>query len=107
MPGEMASGLGFPKEGWQIAAAVDDALDADRIARETEQDEVSADDGKPRPFADLRAEPVEERPLGDCENLLPDLLEKRDCAPGIVFRNEMGDGFEIAFDEAGEFYAHS
>jgi hypothetical protein len=49
---------------------------------------------------------LEKWPLGDCENLLPDLVEERDCAPRIVFGNKTRDGFEIAFDETGEIETH-
>lgn len=90
----------------QVAAAVNDSLDAHGSGDNAEEDNVAAHNGQPRSFANFGTKPIEERPLPDSEDLMPDLPDEGNCTLRIVFGDEIGNGFKIAFDKAGEFEAH-
>jgi len=87
----------------QVTASVDDPLDADHVASDVEEDQVVPGNCEACIHSDLWAELIEERLLADLKDLPPNFLEKRNGSRRIVLCDEIGDCFQIAFDEAGEF----
>jgi hypothetical protein len=90
----------------QVAAAVDDTLDANGVRNNAEENQVTADDGQPGAFANLGAKLIEEWMLPDLEDRAPDSADEQNRALRTLFGDEIGDRFEIAFDKPGEFQAH-
>ena len=98
----------------EVAAAVNDTFDAHGSGYRgahgsgdnAEEDNVAAYDGQPCCFANFGTKLIEERLLSDSEDLMPDLPDEGNCPLWIVFGDEIGNGFKIAFDKAGEFEAH-
>jgi hypothetical protein len=94
-------GIALEKRG-EIAATIDDALDADDVYSHSKKNDVISKDRNPRPFADLRTKLIEERLLTNPKDFLPNLIQERKRAVRIVFGNESGDCVKVTFDEAGE-----
>jgi hypothetical protein len=92
---------------WQIATAVDDALDANDLADDAKEDDVSSHDCEARVFADLRTKLIEQRLPTDAVDFSANLADKTHGAAGIVLGDEVADGLQIAFDPARKLYAHS
>ena len=86
----------------EVAATVDDALDADGLGQHTEEDDLSPDNSQARLLADFRTKLVGQRVFGNAVELLPYFMNERDGAAGIVFGDELCNGLEIAFDVARE-----
>ncbi len=86
----------------QIAAAIDDALDADSIGDHAEEDNIMAHDSKPGCFADLGAQLVKIRLFADFQDGMPNLPDQPNCPLRTILSDEIGDAFEVGLDKAGE-----
>ena len=63
----------------QVAATVDDTLDAYRSGNDAEEDNITAHYGEARPFANFGTKLIKKRLLPDAVNLMPDLPDEGNC----------------------------
>jgi hypothetical protein len=94
--------LGLLKQWRQVAATVENALYANAIGDDAEEDDVATDDFKARAFANLGAELIKEGLLCDLQDRAPNLPNDFDCAQWVVVRHELCGCFQIAFNMPGE-----
>lgn len=86
-------GLLSVQQRGQIAAAIENAFNPDGFAQNPKQNDVTSDYRQTGVFADLRSKLVRQRLVPDLTNLFADLADERDCAEGIIVRDEVGDSF--------------
>ena len=54
----------------------------------------------------LRSQLVDQWIAADAADCLTNLSDESDRPPRIVFRDEVGDGFEVGFNEGGKLDPH-
>jgi hypothetical protein len=79
------------QQRWQIASAVEDALDSHDVLDDAEQNHVSAHDSEAPTFTDFGSELVQQRLLANAVDLLADFAEEGEGALWIVLRDVVGD----------------
>ena len=97
---------GLLKQGREVSATEDDALDPDGVVTDPEQDDVVPYDGQPRIFANAGAKLIVLGSIGDPAKGLANFLDEADCAGWVVLGNPVGYRFQVAFDISGEFDLH-
>lgn len=94
------------KEGRKVAPPEDDAFDSDRLVVGPEQNNVVPHDGQPGALSDVRPELIVLWTVANTLKRFANLLNEADGAARIVLGDPVGNLFQIAFDEGGEFDAH-
>jgi hypothetical protein len=86
----------------QIAAAVNDPLNADGAGNHAEQNDVTAHDSEAGIIPDFGSKLKQIRLLRDAKHFPPDSPNEDDSSFRVLFSDEIGDCFEIIFDETGK-----
>lgn len=80
----------------QIAAAMRNPLDANRVGAYPEENHVFAHNRQPRIAGNLRPEPIELRLPGDLLHPCAESAQKPDRVPRAVLGDVLGDLFQVS-----------